>query len=171
MQGNSREMKKAFTLIEILIVVAIIGILAAIVLPALQGHIQQAKESAAKDDLRILRNTIEVYAAQHKGFPPSYKNGIFDPIGTTFTRQLCWATTPDGVYAAPGTAGYPLGPYLSAIPTNPFNNKNTITVLSSGASFPDPATGTTGWIYKPSTKTIRLNYPGTDPEGVKYYDY
>ena len=164
-------MKKAFTLVEILIVVALLGILAAIALPALKGNIRQAKESAAKENLRVLRNAIELYAPQHNDFPPGYKNGTFDPLQTTVTRQLCWATTPEGVYAPLGTAGYPLGPYLSAIPTNPFNNKSTITILSSGASFPDPPTGTTGWIYKPSTKTIRLNYPSTDSEGVKYYDY
>ena len=51
-------MKRAFTLVEILIVVALLGILAAIALPTFQDHIQQARESAAKDNLRILRNAI-----------------------------------------------------------------------------------------------------------------
>lgn len=164
-------MKKAFTLVEILIVVALLGILAAIVLPALGKHIQQAKESAAKDDLRILRNTIELYAALHKGLPPGYVNGAIKPTAATVTNQLCSATNSDGVYALPGTAGYPLGPYLPAIPANPFNNKNNISVLNSSTPFPDPPTGTSGWIYKPSTKTIRINDGGTDPEGIKHYDY
>ena len=47
-------MKKAFTLVETLIVVAILGILTAIALPTFRGHIAEAKESAAKDILRIL---------------------------------------------------------------------------------------------------------------------
>ncbi|GAH74356.1 unnamed protein product, partial [marine sediment metagenome] len=65
-------MKKAFTLVEILIVVAILGILAAIVIPQFQAHSQEAKEAAAKDNLRILRNAIELYAVQHGGVPPGY---------------------------------------------------------------------------------------------------
>ncbi len=69
-----RHTKYAFTLVEILIVVAILGILAAIVLPTFQDHVQQARESAAKDNLRILRNAIEVYAAQHNDVPPGYPN-------------------------------------------------------------------------------------------------
>ncbi|MBA7691409.1 hypothetical protein ES703_99952 [subsurface metagenome] len=173
MSGDNWEMKKAFTLVEILIVVALLGILAAIALPALKGNIRQAKEAAAKENLRVLRNAIELYAAQHNDFPPGYKNGTPDLLQTTVIRQLCWATTIEGVYAPLGTAGYPLGPYLSAIPANPFNNKNTIRVLGAATQFPDPPTntGTFGWIYKPSTKTIKLNYHGTDSEGVRYYDY
>lgn len=81
------KMKKAFTLVEILIVVAILGILAAIVLPQFQSHTQQAKESAAKDNLRILRNAIELYAAQHDGVPPGYPNGDT----TASPHYLCFA--------------------------------------------------------------------------------
>lgn len=106
-------MKKAFTLVEILIVVAILGILAAMVLPTLQGHIQQAKESTAKDNLRILRNTIEVYAAQHNGVPPGYKNG--DPSDTvtyTYLREQLIET----------------GNYLPDFPENPFNNYKLVNV-------------------------------------------
>ena len=62
-------MKKAFTLIEILIVVSILGILSAIVFPEFQAQAQQSRESAAKDNLRILRNAIEIYAAEHNDIP------------------------------------------------------------------------------------------------------
>lgn len=48
-------MNKGFSLVELLIVVAILGILAAIVMPEYQSHSQDAKEVAAKDNLRILR--------------------------------------------------------------------------------------------------------------------
>ena len=64
--------KKAFTLIEILIVVAVLGILAALVIPEIQDYSQEAKESNAKANLRILRNAIERYAVEHDGLPPGY---------------------------------------------------------------------------------------------------
>jgi prepilin-type N-terminal cleavage/methylation domain-containing protein len=166
-----RDTKYAFTLVEILIVVAIIGILAAIVLPTLKGHIQQAKESAAKDDLRILRNVIELYAAQHNGFPPGYVNGTPNTMPSVVTKQFYWASNSLGQTNSESTVVYNLGPYLPAIPKNPFNNINTLQVLNATTQFPEPPTGTFGWTYKPSTKTIRLNYPGTDSKGGRYYDY
>ncbi|MCJ7778806.1 MAG: type II secretion system GspH family protein, partial [Sedimentisphaerales bacterium] len=135
-----------FSLLEILIVVAIVGILAAIVIPEFLDRSQQAKESAAKENLQKLRNVIELYAAQHKGVPPGYPNGDMSktPLSTTFTQQLCSATNLDGAYAPPGTAGYPMGPYLSEIPENAFNNKNTVKVLVNSGQFSASATGTFG---------------------------
>jgi len=150
-------MKKAFTLVEILIVVAILGILAAIVLPTFQDHIQQARESAAKDTLRILRNTIALYAAEHNDVPPGYPNDDPDNILITplnFYNQIVF-----------------VGHYLPTMPENPLNGDARILVLGNSATFPENADGETGWIYQPATKIIRLNSPGTDKEGIRYYDY
>jgi len=173
MQGDGRGTKKGFSLVEMLIVVALLGILAAIVVPQFREQSTQAKESAARDNLRILRSMIEVYAAQHNDFPPGYVKELFTAIVPVITAQLCGPSNSSGETASESSADYNLGPYVSAIPKNPFNDKNTIKVLSAATPFPDPptSTGTFGWIYKPSTKTIKLNYPGTDSKGVRYYDY
>jgi prepilin-type N-terminal cleavage/methylation domain-containing protein len=167
-------MKKSFTLVEILIVVAILGILAAVTLPKVQDYIQQTKESAAKDNLRILRTAIGLYTAQHKGVAPGYPNGdtSSSPNVLAFTLQMKkMATNEQGECRPPGTAGYPFGPYLSALPENPLNKLITITFIPDADEFPDEAAGDTGWIYKPATKEIRLNWPGADKDGVSYYDY
>jgi len=166
-------MKKAFTLAEILIVLAILGILAAIALPQFQSHTQQAKEAAAKDTLRILRNAIEIYAAQHNGVPPGYPNGdtSAELLAMIFVYQMFKATNINGQFADVGTPGYPLGPYIPTMPSNPFNNIKTVKVLVNNEEFPTDANGAFGWIYKPSTKTIKLNSNGTDTEGVPYFDY
>jgi prepilin-type N-terminal cleavage/methylation domain-containing protein len=166
-------MKKAFTLVEILIVAAVLGILAAIVLPTFQGHITEARESAAKDNLRILRNAIELYAAQHNGVPPGYPDGDTSayPYWMVFFNQMLKATNASGQYADVGTPGYPLGPYLSEVPINPFRNHDVMMVILNNEDFPAEAPDTFAWIYKPETKEIRFGWPGTDTKGVRYYDY
>jgi len=166
-------MNKGLSLVELLIVVAILGIMAAIVLPEFQGHTQKAKESTAKENLRLLRNAIESYTFQHNGVPPGYPGG--DPTGNphqvVFAAQLTYATNQSGQFAEPGTDGFPLGPYLSEMPENPFNGLSQAGMIINSGSFPDIPTGNFGWLYKPATKEIRLDWPGTDSEGVIYYDY
>ena len=162
-------MKKAFTLIELLIVISVLGIIAALVIPEMKGHAAKTKEAATKDNLRILRNAIEVYAAQHNGTPPGYSSGT--PSAETFIDQLTLASDAGGGTAAPGTPGYDYGPYLPNIPENSFNDLADVTVLADGATFPAEATGDAGWIYKPATKDLRLDYPGTDSIGETYYEY
>jgi len=151
-------MRKAFTLAEVLIVAAIVGILAAIVIPEFQGHIQQAKEAAAKDNLRILRNTIELYAAQHNGIPPGHQNDDTsnEPAYLFFVGQLTVS-----------------GEYMRDIPENSFNGQRSVKVIGNLEEFPaEPVqTDIYGWVYKPATKTIKLNWDGTDSTGVVYFDY
>ena len=148
-------MKKAFTLVEILIVVAILGILAAITLPTFRGHIAEAKESAAKDNLRILRNAIELYAAQHDGVPPGYpyNDPTEIPNSGIFIGQIV------------------ISKYIKKIPANPFNNQTAVRMIKNGEDLPLIPTENCGWIYQPQTKITRLSWPGTDSKGVYYYDY
>lgn len=149
-------MKKAFTLAEVLIVVAILGILAAIVLPEFRSHTQQAKESAGKSNLRVLRNAIELFTAQNNGVPPGYATltGL-GPVSEYFFKLRMMG----------------IGRTLPEIPKNPFNNLVSILVLADDAEFPAEATGTYGWVYQPRIKRIQLDYPGSDTQGVSYYDY
>jgi type II secretion system protein G len=54
-----RKGEKGFTLIELLIVVAIIGILAAIAIPQFASYRQKAFDAAAQSDLKTMRTTLE----------------------------------------------------------------------------------------------------------------
>ena len=148
-------MKKSFTLVEILIVVAVLGILAAIALPTFRGHITEAKEAAAKDNLRILRNAIELYAAQHNGIAPGYPyDDTSSPVNlNAFIYAMCYQN------------------YLNALPENPFNNITFSLMIANNEPFPAEPTGEYGWVYQPQTKTIKLDWPGTDTKGIRYYDY
>jgi prepilin-type N-terminal cleavage/methylation domain-containing protein len=148
-------MNKGFSLVEILIVVAILGIMAAIVIPEFQEHSEKAKESAAKDNLRILRDAIGRYAIEHDDVPPGYAaNNASGAVHFNFFRLQLTQTEE----------------YISEIPENPFNNLSTVKMVGNGTDFPD-ATEDFGWIYKPETKEIRIDKTGSDSEGKNFSEY
>ncbi len=67
-----RTISKAFTLVEILIVVVILGILAAIVVPQFTNATQDAQGGNIQSQLKTLQNQIELYAARNNGaYPPA----------------------------------------------------------------------------------------------------
>lgn len=62
--------RRGFTLIEILIVVVILSILAAIIVPQFAGASEEAAESSIKSTLKAVRTQIEVYRMYNDGEPP-----------------------------------------------------------------------------------------------------
>ena len=66
---NKLRSKKGFTLIELLIVVAIIGILAAIAIPQFQSYRQRGYDSAAQSDLRNFKTQMEAFHTDTQGYP------------------------------------------------------------------------------------------------------
>ena len=66
-----KKMKQGFTLIELMIVVAIIGILAAIAIPKFADLINKSKEGATKGALSSLRSAIQVYYGDNEGWFPA----------------------------------------------------------------------------------------------------
>ncbi len=119
------RLSRAFTLIEILIVVVILGILAAIVIPQFTDASQQAMESSVVTQLQTLRSQIELHDVQWPMRP-------FDPIGD--------ALAPWGQLVV----GDPLfdpdytGDYLQSPPVNTLQSSNTVAAL--------PAAGV-GWTW------------------------
>jgi type IV pilus assembly protein PilA len=64
-----KKNEKGFTLIELLIVVAIIGILAAIAIPQFAAYRQRAYNSAAQSDLKNTKTALEAYYADFQHYP------------------------------------------------------------------------------------------------------
>jgi general secretion pathway protein G len=164
---------RAFTLVEILIVVVLLGILAGIVLPAIGKSTTGARETTLAMNVNLLRRFIPIYTSQHKEVAPGYPNGdtAATPTEQAFFDQAMLSSNAKGETAARGTAGYPYGPYLSKIPANPFNNKDTVQLLGVSEAFPAAADDSHGWIYKPATGEIRPDNTGTRDDGTAYCDY
>ena len=164
---------RAFTLVEILVVVVLLGILAAVVIPSAAKSTTPAKDSALASDLQLLRRFILIYKSQHLEVGPGYPDGDTTqaPTEQAFIDQATMASNANGQTAPAGTAGFNRGPYISKIPVNPFNGKNTIEMLADGQAFPADADDSHGWIYKAATSEIRADNTGTNLNGKRYYDY
>ncbi|MBI9017446.1 MAG: prepilin-type N-terminal cleavage/methylation domain-containing protein [Phycisphaerae bacterium] len=118
-----------FTLVEILIVVIILGILAAIIIPQFSNASQDAKESSLTSGLQTLRSQCELYKVQHSDNYPWDQAAAFADIAGIMESKT----------DVTGLAAGNFGPYFPTTPENPF---------ATGALFvdEDTADGTNHWI-------------------------
>ena len=140
------QAKRGFTLVEILIVVVILGILAAIVIPQFTQASTEAKTNSLCSDLQTLRSQIELYKVQHNDTVPTAAN---------FTTRMIYCSDIGGNINGAGskvrTAVYCYGPYLERIPDNQFSNLHTVGAVADRAA---AGGGTNGWDYVEATGEI-----------------
>jgi len=132
---------KGFTLVEILIVVVILGILAAIVIPQFTNASESAKFSSTVSQLQTIRSQMELYSNQH--------NDNYPDIATDWTQLTLWTDIQGNTFATQAAAdaavagGTPVyGPYLQKDPNNPFTD--TADVAAAAAA-------NVGWVWDGTT--------------------
>jgi len=143
--------KGGFTLVEILIVVVILGILAAIVIPQFTEASTEAKTSSLCTDLQTMRSQIELYKVQHNDNLPSMAMVAF---GGNQVNGLTGVTLIDGTQVAAGTANS-YGPYVQKIPTNQFNDLDTIREEAVATS--TAGANTDGWVFNTITGAFQAD--------------
>ncbi len=164
-----QTLRPAFTLVELLIVITILGILAAIVVPRFTSASVQTKENAMKEDLRRVRTQIELFKAQHNGLNPGeFYPSAPAPSGGEFVMIFTRFTDVNGIPSMVKTEDYRFGPYLPSFPTNPMNGLSDVRV---GAFDGESFDGLTGWLYDPATGRFAPNLVGEDSSGKRFRDY
>ena len=150
---------RAFSLVELVIVIVIIGVIAAIAVPRISRGAKGAADSALKGDLAAMRNSIDLYAAEHAGAFPAITNNL---------QALTGYTEDDGTYSATKTATAIYGPYLKAIPPLP--------VIPEGVSGKKGDTGVAaidgagiGWLYTAATGGIKANTGTAEDDSTNLY--
>lgn len=162
-----RTKERGFTLVELIIVIIILGILAALGIPQFIDSTKDAEESTLSGDVAVLRNAIALYYHQHSAtYPGAVK---VDGTGTAtaaadnpvaFVDQLTKYTDKDGkVSAALDRANYPYGPYLvNGMIVNPTDSASTSVVLDSTAAIAaGDVTAAGGWLFNKQTGEVRPN--------------
>ena len=132
--------KSGFTLVEILIVVVILGILAAIVIPQFTDASTEAKTSSLCSDLQTVRSQLELYKIQHNDAIPVPEAG-----GASWNRMTQY-TDIDGNIQATKDLTFKYGPYLQKVPVNQFNDDDTIDVDTG-----TPGNDGGGWDFDTTT--------------------
>jgi prepilin-type N-terminal cleavage/methylation domain-containing protein len=127
--------RNAFTLVEVLVVVIILGILAAIVIASFSHVTGDARVNSTLRQLQVIRNWVQLYKFDHTDAAPDLVTNQWDP--------LLLATDVDGTIDAAGA----FGPYSSSIPKNPLNGNSVVAANLSG---PD-----VGWIYDAATGAMQ----------------
>lgn len=104
---SSHTSQRGFTLIEIMVVVIILGILAAIIAPNVIGRVDDAQIAAAKADLRGIRNALDFYRLDNFQYP-SNEQGL-----------QALVTKPND----PNIRNWKSGGYLDRMPKDPWGNE------------------------------------------------
>ena len=146
-KGIIMGQRRGFTLVELVVIILILGILAGVAAPKMFNTSANATDNGLKQTLGIVRDAIELYAAQNGGeFPPCTSTG------TDFREAL---------------KDYIRGPFPKC-PVGPA--KNNLVLPVTGATTTGAAEPTEGWAFNTGTGQFISNYNGLSAAPPLTYD-
>ncbi len=158
MSKRTAKRCQGFSLLELVVVVVIIGIIAAIAIPRMSRGSAGAAAAALNGDLAVMRNAIDLFAAEHDGAFPTVAD---------VANQLVQYTNAAGDSQATKDLTHIYGPYVRKIPGLKVGAKKG----STGIAAADGAG--VGWIYNETAGDIKSNTTDSekDDAGVAYNTY
>ncbi len=165
-----RKPSDGFTLVELLIVVIILSILAAIVVPQFASSTTDAKYSVLDTNLGGMRSAVELYYQQHGVYPGAVaSSGGTPPAGSAagtgaagsaqaFIDQLTQYSNSSGQTATASDTNYKYGPYLKkGVPVDPISNSAAVEISTAGLLGMAATGNTGGWKFDNKTGQLIAN--------------
>ena len=167
-----KHAKRGFTLVEVIIVVLILGILAAVAIPQFADSTQDAKLSTLQSNLAVMRNATNLYFHQHDGI---YPGAVSEADGTTVpvdaaAREAAYIAQMTQYSDATGKtsttkdpANYPYGPYVMrrVVPDQPFKVASVaadeVNCTTDAGALAVDGTPTKGWKFSVTTGELIAN--------------
>lgn len=171
------QTRRAFTLVEIVVVVLILGIIATIAVPRVMRATINDGETALKQDLATIRSAIERYASDHRGtFPGAEGDGAGHKPASelAFKYQLLFYSNQAGEISKEKNPAFPFGPYLRGeFPRATVGSRadsDTVKMETAGHLL-SGKDGSTAWRYDTATGEFILNSTSKSTEGNPFDAY
>jgi len=120
--------REGFTIVELLIVIVVIGILAAITIVAYNGIQQRGRDAQRESDISTIVKALEMYFAENGSFPSSVCS-----LGAGCKINSGWVTTSDGTWSVLESQLVPK--YLSSLPKDPQFSTSTSPAIQGGYNY------------------------------------
>ncbi len=174
--------KRAFSLVELVIVIVILGIIAAVAIPRITSGSRNAGESALRANLASIRNAIDWYYGEHNNVFPGVNDagGGFGGANSedALKNQLVKYTKSDGTVSDSVDPAFPYGPYLRgnfpALPVGSNAGNNAVKMVAKAGPVVDGDTdATAGWIFNSTTGEFKANLTTSEVanDGTAYLDF
>ena len=167
--------RRAFSLIELVIVIVILGIIAAIAIPRIGSGSRNAGESALRANLASLRNAVDWYYGEHHNvYPGTNPDGLGGGADSeaAFVSQLTMYSDTNGNVSASKDPAFPFGPYIRVdipeLPVGANAGQNTVTVVNQAGPLVANPGDNNGWVFNTNTGQFIANSTDAGSDAVTY---